>query len=58
MTVHDRERALESLERDGETVAAIVAEMDTARLHMIADAIRIELGERYEGKPCEKARLH
>lgn len=58
MTVHEQERELEALEQEGESVATIVAGLDTTRLHILADAIRAELTERQVGKPWEKLRLH
>lgn len=58
MTLHETQRELEAFDRDSESVAELIADIDTARLHLLADAIRDELTERYEGKPWDKARLH
>lgn len=58
MTLHERQRELEALDQDEENLAAIVSAMDTSRLHVLAEAIKIELTERYEGKPWDKFKLH
>jgi hypothetical protein len=58
MTLQERERELEALELDAESVAFIVSELDTPRLYLFAEAIRLELSERYEGKPLDKLRFH
>ena len=58
MTLHERERELEALDLDAESIGFIVAELDTQRLFLFAEAIRLELGERAEGKPLERFRYH
>ena len=58
MTLQERERELQALELDAEDIATIVSEIDTARLHLLAQAINVELTDRYEGKPLDKLRLH
>jgi hypothetical protein len=58
MTPNQRDREIEALELDEQNVGVLVAEIDTHRLHLLADAIRLELSERYQGKPLEKSRYH
>jgi hypothetical protein len=58
MTLEELERELAALEVDGETAAAIVSEIDTAALHLLAGSIRLELIERYQGKPLDRSRFH
>lgn len=58
MTLQQRERELQALELDGEIVSTIVSEIDTARLHLLADAILVELTERQDGKPWDTLKLH
>lgn len=58
MTLQQRERELQALELDGEIVSTIVSGIDTARLHLLADAILVELTERQDGKPWDTLRLH
>jgi hypothetical protein len=58
MTLQERERELQALDRDAESVAVIVAEIDTARLHLLSEAIKIELTQRCEGKPLSKLGFH
>jgi hypothetical protein len=58
MTLQERERELEALDLDAESVAGIVAGIDTARLHLLAEAIKLELKHRCEGKPLDKLRFH
>lgn len=58
MTVHEQQRELEALDQDTDTVAALVAHMDTGRLQIINDLVYQELVLRYEGKPLDKTRLH
>ena len=58
MTLHEQQRELEALDQDADTVAALVAHMDTGRLQIINDLVYQELVLRYEGKPLDKTRLH
>jgi hypothetical protein len=58
MTLQERERELQALDLDAESVAVIVAEIDTARLHLLSEAIKMELTQRSEGKPVYKFRFH
>ncbi len=58
MTLQELERDLAALEVDGGDVATIVSGIETAALHVLAGAIRLELIERYQGKPTERARFH
>jgi hypothetical protein len=58
MTLQEKERELDALDRDAESVTTIVSELDTTALHMIAEAIRTELTHRYEGKPLDRRWLH
>ena len=58
MTLQERERELQALERDAESVAVFISEIDTPRLHLLAEAIKLELTDRYEGKPLDKLKLH
>ena len=58
MTLQELQTDLEALELDGGDVASVVSEIDTAALHLLASAIRLELVERYQGKPSERSRFH
>ena len=58
MTLQERERALESLDLDAEAIVQFVSELDTARLHVLADVLQIELTERYQGKPLDRLMWH
>ena len=58
MTLTELEREITTLVADGEDVAAVVSDIDTTVLQLLASAIRLELLERYQGKPPDKARLH
>jgi len=58
MTLQELERDLAALEVDGGDVATIVSGIETAALHLLAGAIRLELTERYQGKPADRSRFH
>ena len=58
MTLQERQIELEALDQDEENLAAIVAVMDTSRLKIVAEAIKMELIERYAGKPSDIFKLH
>ena len=58
MTLEELERKLVALELDGEDVATVVSGIDTAALHLLAGSIRLELIERYQGKPPDRSRFH
>jgi hypothetical protein len=58
MTLQERERELQALEHDAESVALFIAEIDTPRLYLLAEAIKLELTDRYDGKPIDKLKLH
>jgi hypothetical protein len=58
MTLQERERALQALELDAESVAVFISEIDTPRLYLLAEAIKLELTDRYDGKPIDKLKLH
>jgi hypothetical protein len=58
MTLQERERELQALELDAESVAVFISEIDTPRLCLLAEAIKLELTDRYEGKPLDKLRFH
>lgn len=58
MTLHELERGIAAQEMDGDDVATVVSGIDTEALQVLAGAIRLELIERYQGKPPEKSRLH
>ena len=58
MTLHERQRELEALELDEEIIASIVCEIDTPRLQLLADAIKSELRQRYDGKPLDRLKFH
>ena len=58
MTLQELERDLAALELDGGDVAAVVSGIETAALHLLAGAIRLELIERYHGKPPDRSRFH
>jgi hypothetical protein len=58
MTLQERERELQALELDAESVALFIAEIDTPRLYLLAEAIKLELTDRYDGKPIDKLKLH
>jgi hypothetical protein len=58
MTLQERERELQALELDAESVGAFISEIDTPRLYLLAEAIKLELTDRYEGKPIDKLKLH
>lgn len=58
MTLQERERELESLDLDAEAITQFVSELDTVRLHLLAEALQIELTERYEGKPLNPLMWH
>jgi hypothetical protein len=58
MTLQELERDLAALEVDGGDVATIISGIETAALHLLAGAIRLELTERYQGKPADRSRFH
>ena len=58
MTLEELERELAALELDGGDVATVVSGIDTAALHLLAGSIRLELLERYHGKPPDRSRFH
>ena len=58
MTLQERERELQALELDAESVAVIVAEIDSARLLLLSEAIKLELTQRSQGKPLDKFAFH
>jgi hypothetical protein len=58
MTLQERERELQALDMDAEGAALIVAEIDTARLYLLSDAIKLELAQRCDGKPLDKLMFH
>lgn len=58
MTSEELERELAALEPDGGDVATVVAGIDTEVLHLLAGSIRLELIERYQGKPPDRSRFH
>jgi hypothetical protein len=58
MTLQERERELQALELDAESVAVIVAEIDSARLHLLSEAIKLELTQRCQGKPLSRFAFH
>jgi hypothetical protein len=58
MTLQEFETGIAALEMDGDDVATMVSSIDTEALQVLAGAIRLELNERYHGKPPEKCRLH
>jgi hypothetical protein len=58
MTLQELERDLGTIEVDEGDVATIVSGIDTAALHLLVGAIRLELLERYQGKPPDRSRFH
>ena len=58
MTHQERQIELEALDRDEENLAVIISAMDTSRLKIVAEAIKMELLERYVGKPWDIFKLH
>ena len=58
MSLHEQQRELEALDQDMDTIAGLVAHMDTGRLQIVNDLVYQELVLRYEGKPLDKTRLH
>jgi hypothetical protein len=58
MTLQERERELQALDLDAESVAVFISGIDTPRLYLLAEAIKLELTDRYEGKPIDKLKLH
>jgi hypothetical protein len=58
MTLQELERDLGTIEVDEGDVATIVSGIDTEALHLLAGAIRLELLERYQGKPPDRSRFH
>ena len=58
MTLYEQQMSLEDLDRDADTIAAFVADLDTGRLQVISDLVYQELVLRYEGKPPDKNRLN
>ena len=58
MTLHERQRELEALDRDEEFIASLVCELDTPRLQLLAHAIQSELTQRSEGKPLGRLNFH
>jgi hypothetical protein len=58
MTLEELERELAALELDGGDVATVVSGIDTAALHLLAGSIRLELIERYQGKPPDRSGFH
>ena len=58
MTSEELERELAALGLDGGDVATVVAGIDTGVLHLLAGSIRLELIERYQGKPPDRSRFH
>ena len=58
MTSEELERELAALELDGGDVATVVSGINTAVLHLLAGSIRLELIERYQGKPPDRSRFH
>jgi hypothetical protein len=58
MTLQERERELESLDLDAEAITQFVSGLDTGRLHLLAEALQLELNERYEGKPLDRLMWH
>lgn len=58
MTLQERARELEALELDVESIATMVSGIDTSRLQILAEAIRLELTDRYDGKPLDKRNFH
>jgi len=58
MTLQELESDLDTIEADEGDVATIVSGIDTAALHLLAGAIRLELLERYQGKPPDRSRFH
>ena len=58
MTHQERQTELEALNGDDDNLAAIISAMDTSRLKIVAEAIKMELIERYAGKPWDIFKLH
>jgi hypothetical protein len=58
MKLQERERELDAFDEDEEYIATLISEFDTRRLHILVNAIGLELKERYEGKPRGRTLLH
>ena len=56
MTVQNRDR--DSSEGDSKNGATLAAAVETARLQLLADAIRAQMTQRFHGKTSTKFKLH